>query len=93
MANARHIDVTSVIQYVPTSHEIRLTLPDSLQRGTFLLYRPADRRQDVRLTLNTATPTLSVIAMQGKPGGLWRAQLTWTNGQRDYYTDRKLTLP
>ncbi len=93
VANSRQIDATAFIQYVPTSHEIRLTLPDSLQRGTFLLYRPADRRQDVRLTLNTATPTTSVIAMQGKPGGLWRAQLTWTNGQRDFYTDRKLTLP
>ncbi len=93
VANARQIDATSVIQYVPTSHEIRLTLPDSLQRGTFLLYRPADGRQDVRLALTTATPAISVISMQGKPGGLWRAQLTWSDGQRDYYTDRELTLP
>lgn len=93
VANSRHIDATAVIRYVPASHEIRLTLPDSLQRGTFLLYRPADRRQDVRLTLTTATPTTNVIAMQGKPSGLWRAQLTWTNGQREFYTERELTLP
>ncbi|MBO0935430.1 FixH family protein [Fibrella sp. HMF5335] len=93
VVNARHIDVTTIIQYVPTRHEIRLNLPDSLRHGTFLLYRPADRRHDVRLALTATTPTVSTIAMQEKPGGLWRAQLTWSNGQRDFYTDRELTLP
>ena len=93
VANSRHIDAMTFIQYLPTSNEIRLTLPDSLQRDTFLLYRPADRRQDVRLGLTTTSPTISTIPMQGKPGGLWRAQLSWSDSQRDYYTDCELTLP
>jgi len=93
VSNARQLDASTFIQYRAENGQIQLTLPSNLSTGTLLLYCPADRRQDVRRALTKATPGLSNISMQNRPTGVWRAQLSWSDGQREYYTERELILP
>ncbi|WP_244968038.1 FixH family protein, partial [Spirosoma utsteinense] len=93
VANSRRFDPEAYIQYRSDRRQVEITLPDSLQQGTFTLYRPADRQQDIQQELTAVTPSPVVMSMKQKPGGLWRAKLTWSDGQREYYTERELTLP
>lgn len=93
VSNARQLDASTFIQYQAENEQVQLTLPANLTTGTLLLYCPANRRQDVRRTLTKTTPAVSLVPMQGRPTGVWRAQLSWSDGQRDYYTERELMLP
>ncbi|GAB3020738.1 hypothetical protein GCM10027185_17480 [Spirosoma pulveris] len=93
VANAREFDPAAYIQYQTERQQVKLRLPDSLQRGTLTLYCPADRKQDVRLPLTAATQVITVVPMQKRQRGLWRAQLAWSDGKREYYTERELILP
>lgn len=93
VSNARQFDADMLIQFQADQQQVQLTLPTNLTTGTLVLYCPADRRQDVRQALTKATPAVSNISMQNRPVGVWRAQLSWSDGQRDYYTERELMLP
>lgn len=93
VTNARRFDPKTYIDYRPENRLVEVTLPDSLKHGMLTLYRPADRRQDDEQVLSSGMPARFTISMQDKPGGLWRAQLTWSDGQREYYTERELMLP
>lgn len=93
VSNAQRFDSKTYIQYRSDLQQVQVSLPDSLRQGTLMLYRPADRQQDVQQVLTGVTPSPVVIPMAQKPGGLWRAKLTWSDGQREYYTERELTIP
>ena len=93
VANARRFDPATYIQYRSDSRQIEVTMPDSLKEGTLTLYRPADRQQDDQQVLSSGMPAQLTIPMQNKPGGLWRAQLNWSDGKQAYYTERELILP
>ncbi len=93
VTNARSFEAAELVRYIADSQQVKLTLPDGFVSGTLLLYCPADRRQDVRQVLTKATARVSNLSMQGRPSGLWRAQLSWSDGQRAYYTERELTRP
>ncbi|SOD93369.1 FixH family protein [Spirosoma fluviale] len=93
VSNARELDPATYIQYQDGSQQVKLRLPDSLQRGTLTLYCPADRKQDIRLPLTASTQVITAISMQKRQRGLWRAQLAWFDGKREYYTERELILP
>lgn len=93
VANARHLDPDAYIQVDAPHRQVHIVRPDSLLQGTLLLYCPANRRADIRLTLSPAGSATTTLAMQNRPAGLWRAQLTWSDGQRSYYTERSLQLP
>lgn len=93
VANASRLDSSAFVRYHPEKQQIGLTLPNGLVSGSLLLYCPADREQDVRRSLTKVTPKVSNVSMQGRPGGLWRAQLSWSDGQREFYIERELILP
>ncbi|WP_080236782.1 FixH family protein [Spirosoma rigui] len=93
VANARRFDPKAYIHYHSDRRLVEVTLPDALTQGVLTLYRPADRRQDDRQVLSSGMPGRFTLSMQHKPAGLWRAQLTWSDGQREYYTERELILP
>lgn len=93
VVNASRLDSSAFVQYQPEKQQIRLNLPNGLVSGTLLLYCPANREQDVRRLLTKATPKVSTVPMQGRPSGLWRAQLNWSDGQREFYIERELILP
>lgn len=93
VANARTLNPATYIQYQTGSQQVKLRLPDSLQHGTLTLYCPADRKQDIRLPLTSATQVITLVPMQKRQRGLWRAQLAWFDGKREYYTERELIRP
>jgi hypothetical protein len=93
VANARRFDPGAYINYRSDRRVVEVTLPDSLRQGVLTLYRPADRQQDNEQVLSSGMPARFTIPMDNKPAGLWRAKLTWTDGQREYYTERELILP
>jgi hypothetical protein len=93
VSNAQRFDSKTYIQYRSDRRQVQVSLPDSLRQGTLTLYRPADRQQDVQHVLTAVTSSPIVIPMAQKPSGLWRAKLTWSDGQREYYTERELTIP
>jgi hypothetical protein len=93
VANARRFDPATYINYRSASRQIEVMMPDSLKEGTLKLYRPADSQQDDQQVLSPGMPALIAVSMKNKPGGLWRAQLSWSDGKREYYTERELILP
>ncbi len=93
VANASRLDSSAFVQYYPEKQQIGLKLPNGLVSGSLLLYCPANRDQDVRRSLTKATPKVSNVPMLGRPSGLWRAQLNWSDGQREFYVERELMLP
>jgi hypothetical protein len=93
MTNARPFERSELIRYDSVGQRLRVTFPDGFMSGRLLLYCPADRRQDVRWVLTKRTEQVSSVPMRGRPSGLWRVQLNWSDGQREYYTERELTRP
>jgi hypothetical protein len=51
-------------------------------------FRPADRTMPV----SSATLT-GPIALDGLAHGLWRAQLQWASGGRQFYAEREVNIP
>jgi nitrogen fixation protein FixH len=60
--------------------------------GSIHLYRPSDSRLDRRAELdlnNAGTQTLDLSKLKS---GLWRASVTWTAADRDYYLEKTIVV-
>ncbi|MCY7352421.1 MAG: FixH family protein [Cytophagaceae bacterium] len=72
--------------------QIAFVLPTTLHRGVIYFYRPSDRAQDFNLRIPDIHPARQVVSTAKLARGFWRVQLTWSDGQRDYYTEQDVYL-
>ncbi|AQG78915.1 FixH family protein [Spirosoma montaniterrae] len=103
LAHQKHIDrvsnaarLTNLVNmtYLETEQQLAFALPTSLRRGTITFYRPADRQQDFRVSIPNAQTTSrrTLVPTSKLARGHWRVQISWTDGQRDYYTENEVFL-
>ncbi|MGA0558336.1 FixH family protein [Larkinella sp. VNQ87] len=101
VAYQQHIDRVSrtaklgnafAIQYQPDQQQLLLTLPVSLKTGEAKLYRPSDRKQDAVVRLQPNGEHRQTIPTAKLAKGYWKVQLTWSDGQQDYFSEQPLTI-
>jgi len=80
------------INYQSDHKQVAFTLPASLSKGQILFYRPSDRRQDFNVSIPANHPHQQTVSTAALHKGFWRVQLTWSDGQREYYTEQDLFL-
>jgi hypothetical protein len=80
------------ITYRAAQQQVVFSLPDSLQKGEITFYRPADREQDFHIRIPAGHTTQQVIPTNSLAKGYWRVQFSWSDGQREYYTEEQIHL-
>jgi hypothetical protein len=74
----------------PEKEQIDLQLPTGWSTGKLTFYRPSDRLQDRTLLL---TPDQQTVSTEKLAKGLWRAQVSWSVGDQEYYYEQTFTKP
>lgn len=92
VANAARLTNKVPMTYLADTQEVAVFLPASLRKGTLLFYRPADRVQDFKVKIPQDHAARQLVSTKGLLKGHWRVQFTWSDGQRDYYTEQELFL-
>ncbi|WP_338874650.1 FixH family protein [Spirosoma sp. SC4-14] len=91
VANA-HKNPAVGINYQADRQQVAFTLPASLNKGEILFYRPSDRQQDFNVQIPANHQRQQTVSTAPLKRGFWRVQLTWSDGQQDYYTEQDLFL-
>lgn len=89
--NARQ-NTDAVITNQPDQQQVVCELPNTLQNGQIVFYRPGDRKQDFKVTIPASHEAQQVISTATLSRGLWRVQFTWSDGNREYYQESQLYL-
>jgi len=94
--NAWELTAPIQVAYDAATRKICLRLPSehaSRQvNGRIALYRPSDARSDCQVELKLESDGTQSFDASGLSPGLWRVRISWTAGQRDYYSDQKLVV-
>jgi hypothetical protein len=80
------------MKYVASQHKLTIALPKMLRTGDVRFYRPSDRKLDFTVPIAAQHTDQQQLSTAELARGFWRVQLTWTDGQRDYYTEQDLFL-
>ena len=79
------------IQYLRNNQTLTLVFPADLGHvdpvGELLLFRPSDLHKDRIFQLDLNGDTLQKISTPGLEKGLWRAKMSWMNGDLEYYLE------
>lgn len=81
--------------YTKDSKQVQLIFPAALggaEKGSILLYSPADLRDDRRFELNLAGDTLQALDVPGLRKGLWRIKLDWQKAGLEYYLEGSIYI-
>jgi nitrogen fixation protein FixH len=78
--------------YQADKNQFAIVLPATLRKGDIHFYRPSDRKLDFNVPLEAAHPGTQVVPTAKLARGFWRVKLTWSDGQRDYFTEQDLFL-
>ena len=70
--------------------EVALNLPANWSAGKLTFYRPSNGLQDRTIQL---VRNQQAVSTSGLAKGLWRAQLSWSVGDKDYYYEDTFTQP
>lgn len=60
--------------------------------GTLTLYRPADATADRKATIAPDATHTQAVSLKGLTPGRWMLQVEWTNGGKNYYAEREVTV-
>lgn len=91
VANA-HKSKPVAIDYQEAAQKVTLSLPETLRRGQIHFYRPSDRHQDFNVAIPAIHTSQQTVSTAKLARGFWRIQFTWSDGQRDYYSEQDLYL-
>ncbi len=94
--NTTRFNQSIAMTYLADSQQVAFVLPASLRQGSITFYRPGDRKQDFRVPVSNSSALpknrREVVSTRQLARGHWRVQFTWTDGQREYYTEDELFL-
>jgi hypothetical protein len=65
---------------------------DAALAGTITMYRPADKTRDVVLRVNADNTGVQHIGTRLLDRGLWKLQISWHEGDQDYYTEQPVMI-
>jgi hypothetical protein len=94
--HARSLSETASVVYDPAHQRIVITLPPAHAgtnpTGQIRLYRPSDAGLDRQLKLEPdASGAQSINAANLRPG-LWKVQVLWSSGGREFFMDKSLQV-
>ncbi|WP_461093877.1 FixH family protein [Spirosoma gilvum] len=89
--NARQ-NTAAVITNQLDQQQVVCELPNTLQKGQLVFYRPGDRTQDFKVTIPANHETQQVVSTAALARGRWRVQFTWSDGTREYYQESPINL-
>ena len=90
--NAATWNTDTAITYRPQWQQVIVKLPASIRKGNVTFYRPADRRLDVTVPIADHAPNGQVVSTASLAKGYWRIQVTWSDGEQEYYAEKELFL-
>lgn len=75
---------------------LRFTFPNLGERtsyaGTIHFFRPSDKSRDVMVPLSVDTAYVQVFPAAMFDRGLWRAKISWSVGQQQYYSEHPIII-
>lgn len=93
---AGELTQNATVHYDAARQCIRLTVPSSPAvpaTGRIHLYRPSDATLDREIPLAVDPSGTQWLNADGLRSGLWKIQVQWTAGGREFYADRPLVIP
>ena len=79
------------------TREVWVRFPESIRASgedaELHLYYAADRRHDLRASVDLAGGAEHRVSLSGRPGGNWRVHLTWKNGGLAYRISQRMEFP
>ncbi|EOZ92384.1 hypothetical protein A33Q_4477 [Indibacter alkaliphilus LW1] len=61
-------------------------------KGTLHLFRPSDARLDQKIEFDITDLQANAVDVTSLKAGYWRVKLTWTEGGKDYYVEKKINI-
>jgi hypothetical protein len=89
-SSALRLDRT-VITYHSIDKNLILDLPGGTN-GKLQLFRPSDATLDREITVNVLDSNRTSVSLNDLKPGYWKVQLSWTEGGKNYYEEKKITL-
>ncbi|RRB06989.1 FixH family protein [Larkinella rosea] len=92
IARTQRLGKSVHLTYQPTRQQMAVLLPDSLQTGEVLFYRPSDRTLDFRVRLNANDQRIQIIPATDLKKGFWKAEFSWTDGQSEFFSFSEVSI-
>lgn len=89
-SSALRLDRT-VITYHSIDKNLVLDLPSG-SNGKLQLFRPSDATLDQERVVNVLDSNSTTVSLVDLKTGYWKIQLTWTEGDKIYYEEKKITI-
>jgi nitrogen fixation protein FixH len=77
------------VRFEPAQQQVSFAVPASARGGEVRFFRPSDARLDFTVPV---TPGMAPVPTVRLRKGYWKVQVTWTDGQQEYYSEEHLTL-
>jgi hypothetical protein len=90
IANAAELDYDA-LAYRAENKTVDLTLPKGAE-GTLHLFRPSDARMDQKFQVYMQDQDGLSIDLGHLQAGYWKMQLSWQDGDTEYYLEEQITL-
>ena len=94
--NVMQLNEKPELQYVSDSRVLNIVFPKGLgnemQRGEIYFFRPSNAGSDFSSPLKLDLNGSQTINLNSRPKGLWKIELRWKDGQKDYYMSEKIYL-
>src|SRR5690606_21248279 len=90
IANAAELDYDA-LAYRADNKTVDLTLPTCAE-GTLHLFRPSDARMDQKFQVYMQDQDGLSIDLGHLQAGYWKMQLSWQDGDTEYYLEEQITL-
>lgn len=76
--------------------QLDLVFPNGLHQGLLdghvLFFRPSDAHQDFRKPIILDVTGRQAFDITGMEKGMWRIELSWRDGQRRYFLEKKIRI-
>lgn len=93
--NTKALEEPPRIVFMRTEKAVRIEFPEQLRerftRGEVILFRPSDRRLDVKESL-TLTDGVFEMSTEDRVKGLWEVKLTWSDANNEYYDHKQIII-
>jgi hypothetical protein len=89
-SSALRLDRT-VITYNSLDKNLLLDLPSGTN-GKIQLFRPSDSNLDREFLVNVIDSNRTSVSLLELQPGYWKVQLSWTEGGKNYYEEKKITI-
>lgn len=67
-------------------------LANHIETGEIHFFRPSDHRVDRKIEVKLDSDFRQLISVSAFSKGLWRAKLSWTAGNKEYFSEKRIVL-